>query len=95
MKNYFRDFNARLGREVIFKPTIGDESLHEISDDNRVREVKYATSKNLMVKSTMLPHRNIYQFTWTSPEANTHNQIYHILMSARSGQQIVILTTIW
>jgi hypothetical protein len=32
-------------RENIFKPTIGNESLHEISNDNGVRIVNYATSK--------------------------------------------------
>jgi exonuclease III len=32
------DFNARVGREDIFKPTIGNESLHEISNDNGVKE---------------------------------------------------------
>jgi hypothetical protein len=30
------DFNAKVGRENIFKSTIGNESLHEISDDNEV-----------------------------------------------------------
>jgi exonuclease III len=39
------DFNAKVGREDIFKPTIGNESLHEISNDNGVRLVNYATSK--------------------------------------------------
>jgi hypothetical protein len=33
------DFNAEVGRENIFKPTIGNESLHEISNDNGVRIV--------------------------------------------------------
>jgi hypothetical protein len=34
MKMLFGDFNVKVGREDIFKPTIGDESLHEISNDN-------------------------------------------------------------
>jgi hypothetical protein len=33
------DFNAKVGRENIFKPTIGNRSLHEISNDNGVRVV--------------------------------------------------------
>jgi exonuclease III len=51
------DFNAKVGREDIFKPTIGNESLCEINNDNGVRVVNFATSKNLTVKSTMFPHR--------------------------------------
>jgi hypothetical protein len=39
------DFNAKVGEEDIFKPTIGNEILHEISNDNGVREVNLATSK--------------------------------------------------
>jgi hypothetical protein len=50
------DFNAKVGREDIFKPTIGNESSHEISNGNGVRVVNFATSKNLTVKSTMFPH---------------------------------------
>jgi hypothetical protein len=45
------DLNAKVGREDIFKPTIGKESLHEISNDNGVRVINFATSKNLIVKS--------------------------------------------
>jgi exonuclease III len=37
MKILLGDFNAEIGREDIFKPTIGNESLHEISNDNGVR----------------------------------------------------------
>jgi hypothetical protein len=37
------DFNAKLGRENIFKPTVGNESLHQDSDDNGVRIVNVAT----------------------------------------------------
>jgi hypothetical protein len=34
MKILLQDFNAKVGREDIFKMTTGNESLHEISNDN-------------------------------------------------------------
>jgi exonuclease III len=34
MKILMGDFNAKVGREDIFKPTIRNESSHEISNDN-------------------------------------------------------------
>jgi hypothetical protein len=71
---------SKIGKEDIFKPTIGNENLHEISNDNRVRVVKFATSKNLTVKSTTSPHRNIHKFTWISPDGKTHKKIDHILI---------------
>jgi hypothetical protein len=77
------NFNVRVIREDIFKPTVGNESLHEISNDNGVRLVNFATSKNLRVKSTMFPHPNIHKYTWTSPDRKTHNQIDHILVDRR------------
>jgi hypothetical protein len=35
-ENFLGDFNTKVDREDIFKPTIGNESLHEISNDNGV-----------------------------------------------------------
>jgi exonuclease III len=61
MKILLGDFNAKVGREDISKPTIGNESLHEISNANGVGLVNFATSKNLRAKSTMFPHRNIHK----------------------------------
>ena len=80
MKILLGDFNAKVGREDIFRPTIGKESLHAISSDNGVRLVNFATSKNLIVKSTTFPHKDIHKYTWTSPDGLTHNQIDHILI---------------
>jgi hypothetical protein len=57
------DFNAKEGREDIFKQTIRYESLHEVSNDNGVRLVNFATSKNLRVKSMMFPHCNTHKYT--------------------------------
>jgi hypothetical protein len=83
MNILLRDFNAKVGREDIFKPTIGNESLREISNDNGVRIVNFATSKNHNVKNTMFPHRNIHKFTWASPDGKMHSQIDHILTKRR------------
>ena len=82
MKILLGDFNAKVGSENIFKPPIRNESLHQDSNDNGVRIVNFATSKNL-VKSTMFPHRDIHKHTWTSPDGKMHNQINHILTDGR------------
>jgi hypothetical protein len=47
MKILMDDFNAKVGRDNIFKPTMRNESSHETSDDNGVRIVNFATSKKL------------------------------------------------
>ena len=73
MKILLGDFNAKMGIENVFKTTTGQESLHQNSNDNGVRLVKFATSKYLVVKSTMFPHRNIRKYTWTSPDGKSHN----------------------
>jgi hypothetical protein len=36
MKILLGDFNVKLGKEDIFKPTIGTKSLHQDSNDNCV-----------------------------------------------------------
>jgi hypothetical protein len=89
MKILLGDFNAKVGREDIFKPTIVNESLHATSNDNGVRVVNFVISKNHTVKSTMFPHRNIHKFTWTSPDGRTHNQIDHILIDRRRHSSIL------
>jgi hypothetical protein len=83
------DFNAKVGRDDIFKLTIGNESLHEISNDNGVRLVNFVTSKYLRVKSTMFPYRNIHKYTWTFPDGKNHNQIDHILVDRRRHPNIL------
>jgi hypothetical protein len=54
-----------------------------MGDGTGVAALNFVTSKNLVVKSTMFPHRRIHKYTWTSPEGNTHNQIDHILIDRR------------
>jgi hypothetical protein len=63
MKILLGDFNAKVGREDIFKLIIGNESLYEASNGNGVRVVNFATLKNLIVKSTTFSHRGIHKHT--------------------------------
>ncbi|XP_047998154.1 uncharacterized protein LOC125235599 [Leguminivora glycinivorella] len=77
------DFNAKIGQEEIFTPTIGRHSKHKESNGNGIRLVSFATLKSLVVKSTMFPHKNIYKGTWKSPDGVTVNQIDHVLVDNR------------
>jgi endonuclease/exonuclease/phosphatase family metal-dependent hydrolase len=89
MKSLLGDFNAKAGREDIFKPTIGHESLQEISNNNRVRVVNFATSRKLIIKSTMFPHHNIHKCTQMSPHGKPHNQIDHILIDKQRHSSVL------
>ena len=89
MKTVSGDFNAKVGRGNIFKPTIWNESLHQDSNDNGVRIVNFATSKYLVLKSTTFPYRDIPKQTWTSPDRKTHNQIDRILIDRRWHSSIL------
>jgi exonuclease III len=89
MKILLGDFNVKVGREDIFKLTIGNESLHEISNDNVVGLVNFVTCNNLTVESTMLPHRNIHKYTWMSSNGKIHNQIDHILVDGRRHSNVL------
>jgi len=91
MKILFGDFNAKLGRKDIFKPTTGNGVLHQDSNDNGVTIGNSAISKNLVVKNTMFPPQNIHKHTETSPDGKTHNQTDHILTDSRWHSSILDL----
>jgi hypothetical protein len=50
MKILLGGFNAKVGRDDIFKITIWKSSLHEDSNVNGVRPVNFATLKNLILR---------------------------------------------
>jgi len=75
-------------REKVFRPTIGSESSHEISNKNGVRVVNFATSKNLIVTISMLPYRNIYKYI-SCLDWKTHSQTDNLLIIRRRNSNIV------
>jgi hypothetical protein len=74
------DFNAKVGREYIFKPTVQNESLHENNKDNEVRELCHVNKSNCQEYDVTTSQN---EYTWTSPDGKTHNQIDHILIDSQ------------
>jgi hypothetical protein len=98
------DFNAKVGREDIFKPTIGNESSHEISNDNEVRVINFQHLKTWLSKAPCSLIATFINTPGPSPNGKTHNQIDHVLigdgiqvylMSDLSEGLIVTVTIIW
>jgi hypothetical protein len=57
------DFNAKIGQKVVYRPTIGKENLHRISNDNGTRLVNFAITRSMIVSSTTFPHKDIHKVT--------------------------------
>uniref|UniRef100_A0A8D8Q0R7 Craniofacial development protein 2 n=1 Tax=Cacopsylla melanoneura TaxID=428564 RepID=A0A8D8Q0R7_9HEMI len=93
MKILLGDMNAKLGHEHMYRPALGNYSLHACSNDNGVRLLEFALSKNMLVKSTMFPHRRIHKGTWISPDGRTINQIDHVLVDKRWQSNILDVRT--
>ena len=87
------DFNAKLGKEQIYRDTIGRRSLHETTSNNGFRLVQYATTNNFKVLSTLYPRKDIHKGTWKIPGTEDTNQIDHILVSKRWATDIENIRT--
>jgi hypothetical protein len=95
MRNLLEDFNAKVKVDGFLKQAIGNQSLHEISNDG-VPVVNSETSKHLTVKRKTFPFRNIHKFTCTSLDSKTQRWTTEVyLMANRSSQQFMILATMW
>jgi hypothetical protein len=56
------DFSAKAGREVIFKPTIGNEGLHQLIHYKGAEVINFATSKHLIFKNKLFSRRGNHKF---------------------------------
>lgn len=93
VKVVLSDFNAKIGREHEYKRVTGCQSLHRESNDNGRRLINFAISGDMVVSSTCFPRRDIYKWTWRSPDGRTHNQIDHVLISKRNASSILNVRT--
>ena len=69
------DFNAKTGKESVYKPTIGNESLHNETNNNGIKMIQFVISNGLNVSSTTFPQKDIHKETWYSADRRTATQI--------------------
>lgn len=73
----------KLGQEAEYRSYIETQSFHEIANDNGTKLIDFAVEKSLVMKSSMFPWKNIYKYTWVSPNRRYRNQIDHVLVTNR------------
>jgi endonuclease/exonuclease/phosphatase family metal-dependent hydrolase len=81
------DFNAQVGQEEEFKPVIGRFSAHQRTNENGLRLIDFAASKNMAIRSTFFQHSLPHRYTWRSPN-QTESQIDHVLIDGRHFSDI-------
>jgi hypothetical protein len=79
IKIFLVDFNAKVGKEAVNFPTVGNCILHSLTNDNGSRQIQFAVSRNMIIGSTFHPHKDFHKNTRRSPNGVTSNQIDHLL----------------
>ncbi|XP_038106723.1 craniofacial development protein 2-like [Culex quinquefasciatus] len=86
------DFNAQVGQEEEFRPVIGKFSAHVRTNENGLRLIDFATSKNMAVRSTCFQHNLRDKYTWRSPQGS-ESQIDHVVIDGRHFSDIIDVRT--
>ena len=82
------DFNAKISKEHSYKDVIGRHSLHDVTNNNGLILVQYATINNLNVLSTWYPRKDIHKGTWKISGTNDIIQNDHIIVSKKWATDI-------
>jgi hypothetical protein len=59
-KLIIRDMNAKVGKDLMI-PNVGKFGLHNVSNDNGTRLADFSVTRNLVISSTMFPHKKIHK----------------------------------
>ncbi|XP_058828115.1 uncharacterized protein LOC131688008 [Topomyia yanbarensis] len=86
------DLNAQVGQEVEYRPVIGRFSAHQQTNENGLRLIDFATSKNMVIRSTFFHHRLLHRYICRSPQ-QTETQIDHVLIDGRHFSDIIDVRT--
>ncbi|XP_022160090.1 craniofacial development protein 2-like [Myzus persicae] len=54
VKIFLGDFNAKIGKEEVYRPTIGRDSLHDTSNDNGTRQIHFCMTNEMVLSSSVV-----------------------------------------
>lgn len=87
------DFNAKVGKEEVYRNVTGGKSKHNESNGNGGLLAGFAIEKDFQILSTSFDHKDIHKVTWISPDGKTHNQIDHVLMERKHTRTVTDVRT--
>ena len=77
------DINAQIGNDTsTWKLVLGSHAEGDLND-NGIRLLSFCQAHNLVVGSSLFPHKRIHKVTWNSPNGKTTNQIDHTLVNQK------------
>lgn len=82
------DFNAKLGKEELYKKVTGNFTLHDQTNENGEILCNFAAYNDFKIVSTQFQHKAIHKGTWISPDQRTINQIDHVLINSGKSEMI-------
>ena len=70
------DWNVKVGDQQDGEEgVVGHHGLHGVRSENGERFVELCASNNMVITTTLFPHKDIHKHTWVSPDTCTKNQI--------------------
>ena len=84
------DWNAKVGdKQDGEEGVVGHHGLHGERSENGERFVELCASNNMVITTTLFPHKDIHKHTWVSPDTRTKNQIDHVAVCGKFKRSVL------
>jgi hypothetical protein len=83
------DMNAQIGKEHVCYPIIWQHNLHNISNGNGRRLIRFTASRGTVIVSNLFCHKNIYKGTRKDPCVQMISLIDHVLIAMRHKSSLM------
>ena len=89
MKICIGDFNAKVGRNNDgVRNVMGSEGLGDNANENGAQFISFCAANRMVIGGTLFRQKDIYKYTWTSPDGKYRNQIDHIAINAERRRSL-------